>query len=120
MLSVVTELVTGGAAEPQNVSEIKRLSPTTARICPTTASANFPPLLLMAAAAGIGCVLSPACVVQSLKHGGAASSSGLILAGDRLEAIDGVRVASDAQARPLILGAIGTRVTLSLDRNGTK
>ena len=74
----------------------------------------------MAAEAGIGCVLSPTCVVQSLKDGGAASSSGLILAGDRLEAIDGVRVVSDTQARPLILGAIGTRVTLSLDRNGTK
>ena len=74
----------------------------------------------MTAEAGIGCVLSPTCVVQSLKDGGAASESRLILAGDRLDAIDGVRVASDAQARPLILGPVGTRVTLSLDRNGTK
>ena len=74
----------------------------------------------MAAPAGIGCVLSPACVVQSLKEGAAAACSGLILAGDRLEAIDSVRVSSDVQARPLILGPTGTQVTLSFDRNGTK
>ena len=74
----------------------------------------------MPAPAGIGCVLSQACLVQSLKDGAAAASSGLILAGDRLEAIDGVRVSSDVQARPLILGPVGTQVTLSFDRNGTK
>ncbi len=74
----------------------------------------------MSAQAGIGCVLSAACVVQSLKDGGAAACCGLIIPGDRLDAIDGVRVESDAHARPLILGPTGTQVTLSLDRNGTK
>ena len=74
----------------------------------------------MSAPVGIGCVLSATCVVQSLKDGAAAASCGLIVAGDRLEAIDGARVSSDVQARPMILGPAGTQVTLSFDRNGTK
>jgi C-terminal processing protease CtpA/Prc len=74
----------------------------------------------MSAPVGIGCVLSATCIVQSLKDGGAAACSGLIVAGDRLEAIDGVRVSSDAQARPMILGNAGTQVTLTFDRNGSK
>jgi C-terminal processing protease CtpA/Prc len=74
----------------------------------------------MSTPAGIGCVLSATCVVQSLKDGGAAACCGLIVAGDRLEAIDGVRVSSDAQARPMILGHAGTQVTLAFDRNGSK
>jgi C-terminal processing protease CtpA/Prc len=74
----------------------------------------------MASPVGIGCVLSSECIVQSLKDGGAAASSGMIVAGDRLEFVDGVNVVSDAQARPLILGVAGTQVTVSLNRNGTK
>jgi C-terminal processing protease CtpA/Prc len=74
----------------------------------------------MASPVGIGCVLSSECIVQSLKDGGAAASSGMILPGDHLEFVDGVNVVSDAQARPLILGVAGTQVTVSLNRNGTK
>ena len=74
----------------------------------------------MSAPVGIGCVLSATCVVQSLKDGGAAACCGLIVAGDRLEAIDGVRVSSDVQARSIIVGAAGTQLTLFFDRNGTK
>jgi hypothetical protein len=44
----------------------------------------------------------------------------MIVAGDRLEFVDGVSVVSDAQARPLILGVAGTQVTVSFNRNGTK
>jgi C-terminal processing protease CtpA/Prc len=74
----------------------------------------------MASPVGIGCVLSSDSIVLSLKYGGAAASSGMIVAGDRLEFVDGVNVVSDAQARPLILGVAGTQVSVSLNRNGTK
>ncbi len=74
----------------------------------------------MSAPAGIGCVLSTSCVVQSLKDGGAAACCGVIIPGDKLDYIDGVGVESDAHARALILGPAGTQLTLSFDRNGTK
>lgn len=70
--------------------------------------------------AGIGCVLSSTCVVQSLKEDGPAMFCGLIAVGDQLLAIDGSSVASDVQARSLILGPVGTQVCLSLERNHTK